>query len=352
MASSPELNQWNEGWRQSPRYAEILQSVGVDPSRPFKLSDQQRKQVQSAIEQAQGSAFPQGTEIDPAGNMNENEGFGKQAKKWGPLVGAAAITAFGIPGVMPGMFGGIGTGTAASSATGAAAGGKVATGAGFFRKAAGFLKNPLMQAGIGAVGSGMSNAANASAHNRGVQLEADIAKAGLEQQAERDYYGNVVNRAQLEQQAERDYNTQVLKREEEGRAKQANAWEKMNRAASRRDAPSNVNRTMLSPYSKSLAGPSADVRAASSGMFDQMAQQLREGNTLEAPRRVGVGLEDPRRVGTNVQVQKPGMLEKIGGIVGPMASGYGYLSQMAGSRNGRPPQQPAPPGFYDPDLSW
>jgi hypothetical protein len=75
----------------------IFQSLGIAPGRDgdygqnFGLDDRQRKQVQAAIEKELGFQFPGGIEIDPAGNMNENEGVGKQLKKWGPVAGQVAL---------------------------------------------------------------------------------------------------------------------------------------------------------------------------------------------------------------------------------------------------------------------
>ncbi len=325
MASSPEVNQWNEGWRSSPAYAEILQSVGVDPSRPFQLSDQQRKQVAQTIEQKLGMQFPDGVEIDPAGNMNENEGFGKQAKKWGPIVAAIAVTAFGIPGVMPGMLSGMGgaaggaagamqsgqmvngvlTGVGAGGAAGyapaaaaLAGGGSAAATGGALSKIGGMLggKGTAL---LGAAGKMLGAGASGAAHNRGVQFDADIA------------------RAQLEQQAERDYSSATIAREEEGRAKQGNAWEMMNRAAYVQDAPTNLNKTNLSTYSKPLAGPNEGQRTAATGMFEQMSKQLAEGNTMEMPRRVG----------TDVSIKQPGLFEKWGGMIAPGLTAWDRLNQ-------------------------
>lgn len=120
MASSPTINAWNEHWRTTPEYAQILRSIGVDPSRPFKLTDNQRRAVKAQAEKAFGFTFPKGTEIDAAGNMNEDEGFGKQLKKWGPIAAAGALAAFGIPGLLPGLLTGGGAAAGGAAATGAA----------------------------------------------------------------------------------------------------------------------------------------------------------------------------------------------------------------------------------------
>jgi hypothetical protein len=64
---------------------------------------------------------------------------------------------------------------------------------------------------VRAGGAALGSAANASAHNRGVDV--DIARAQLRQQAERDFYD------------------QTIRRDESGRANQRQAWDLMNRAA-------------------------------------------------------------------------------------------------------------------------
>ncbi len=304
MASSNEINQFNEQWRSSPQYAQILQAVGVDPSQPLKLSDQQRKQVRALMEQ-QGIPLPKGAEIDPAGNANEPNNKLRNGLI-GAGIGAAALTGLGAAGIGPmaGMLGGGGAAAGAGGAGAAGAGGGASAagtaaavvGGGAFSKIGGFLKNNAGSL-IGAAGSAMGSAANSAAHNRGVQLEADIAKA------------------HLEQQAERDYNDQLLRREDEGRKKERNAWEMLHRAAYVQNAPSDLNTTKLSTYSKSIAGPDANQRMAATGLGADMSKRLAEGNTIEMPKRVG----------TNVTVQQPGAFEKIGGLLAPVATGVGNV---------------------------
>lgn len=120
MASAPSLNRLNEQLRGSPLYRQWFEQQGIDLSRPIGLSDQQRKQF-AAYLRANGVQIPKGVEIDKAGNLNEPEGFGKQAKKWGPIVGAGAAAAFGIPGLFPGLLTGGGAGAAGAAGAGQAA---------------------------------------------------------------------------------------------------------------------------------------------------------------------------------------------------------------------------------------
>lgn len=338
--SEQELSEINATLRSNPAYQEFLRSMGIDPAGPIKLTDQQREQAKAFL-RSQGVPLEGGMEIDPAGNINQNEGVGKWAKDWRTYAAiGAGIAGLGVAGIGPlaGVMGGgsaaggsgavnaagvftnpayagamapfAPAGMAAGAATGtaAAAGG----GGGFFNRAWDFMNGKSGQI-LGAAGKAFGSAADTAAHNRGVQFDADIAKA------------------QLEQQAERDYNDQMLKREQEGRAKQKNAWEMMNRAAYVQDAPANLNTTNLSPYSREIKGPNEGQRAGATSMFEQMSQHLKEGNTMEAPRRVG----------TDVQVQQPGFFEKWGGVIAP------GLDAVSGLWNPNAPQL-QPDGTYAP----
>jgi len=115
-----DLNTFNQSLRTSAFWRQWMQARGKNPDGPIQLSDAERTQLQRDLERT-GVQFRGNLEMDPAGNMNQNEGFGKQAKRWGPIVGAAALTLFGIPGVMPGLLSG--GGAAAGGAAGAAGAG-------------------------------------------------------------------------------------------------------------------------------------------------------------------------------------------------------------------------------------
>lgn len=122
------LDQFNDSLRGSALWQDWMRAHGINLSGPIKLSDAQRKAFQRDLA-AVGVQFDKGMEIDPAGNVNQNEGFGKQLKRWGPIVGGAALAAFGIPGVLPGLIGG-GSGAASAGAAAGAAGAAGAGGAG------------------------------------------------------------------------------------------------------------------------------------------------------------------------------------------------------------------------------
>lgn len=145
---------------------------------------------------------------------------------------------------------------------------------------------------FGAAGDGLRAGADAAAHNRGVQFDADLA------------------RAELQQNEEDLFSKRSIAREQEGRDKQKHAWQTMNRASYVANAPADLNTPRLSPYSKSIAGPSAEQRLTSRQIAEQAMREIQEGNTLEMPRRTA----------TDIAVQPPGRGERIGGIVGPIAN--------------------------------
>lgn len=112
-----QLDSFNQQLRANPQYQRFLQSLGVNtnvaPGQAWRLSDQQRKQAESWVKS--NIAPLDGLEIDGSGNANQNEGFGKQLKRWGPIAGGVALSMFGIPGVFPGLLSG-GGGAAAGGA--------------------------------------------------------------------------------------------------------------------------------------------------------------------------------------------------------------------------------------------
>jgi hypothetical protein len=131
---------------------------------------------------------------------------------------------------------------------------------------------------------------NAAAGNRGVQLEADIARAELQQAAERDYFD------------------QVIRREQSGREGQRQSWDLMNRAAYVESATGKAP-GFAGKYSRNITPPSDAQRSTAAIVREEMARRLAEGNPLPTPQRVG----------TDVQVQQPGRMERVSGIAAPIA---------------------------------
>jgi hypothetical protein len=110
MATQPQnvavfeaVNGWLHSIGPDGRYNRdrIFASLGIPPGpdgdygQRFGLNDQQRKDVQAVIERELSLPFPKGIEIDPAGNMNEDEGFAVQLRRWGPVVLAGVLAAIG-----------------------------------------------------------------------------------------------------------------------------------------------------------------------------------------------------------------------------------------------------------------
>lgn len=124
MASSPEINRWNEQWRADPRYRQILAKYGINPDYPIHATDKQRKQIQAEVEQVFGFKFKDGVELDPSLNMNENEGFSKYAKDWKTYAAiGGGMTGLGLAGLGPlGFLGGSGAASAAGAGGAGASG--------------------------------------------------------------------------------------------------------------------------------------------------------------------------------------------------------------------------------------
>jgi hypothetical protein len=105
----------------------------------------------------------------------------------------------------------------------------------------------------------------AQAANRGADLEAQLA------------------RETIAQQKERDFNEAAVAREAEGRAGQRSAWDLLNRASYVKNAPTNLNTTNLSPYSRAIAGPSAEARQGATSLEAETLKRLAGGNPLAMP---------------------------------------------------------------------
>lgn len=312
---SPEeqkLDQFNKALRANPAYVQFLQSMGVNPNVPIKLSESQRKMAAEWVRKNVGDIGK--LEIDPAGNVNQNEGFMKQVAKWGPLVGGAALTAFGIPGVLPGLLGGGGAAAAGSASTalgGSAAGGAttgVIAGTGIPTTLAssgggGFLSTlashaPDILKGAGAVlGAGSQSAAD----NRGANVEA----AALTEQ--------------LNQNRQRNFFDEVISREQEGRAGATDAFKKAQQTEyvlnnTKDYAPSNG----LPSYGFGPHAATDTEKSAASHLRNEVMQRLANGNPVPQPTDPGQFQFDPKLL-------KPGFFEKLSGYAAPALTGVSGL---------------------------
>jgi hypothetical protein len=194
MASSPDINAWNEQWRSSPEYRQILASVGADPNGPLRLTDQQRKMVQAALEQS-GVSFEGGLEIDPAGNLNEDEGWSKH-KSWiipaAIGVGTLGVGALGA-GPAAGLFGGSSAAGGGASMAGLPALGNVNAITSALGGGGGGFGGILSAIGNGAgalssLGGVLGGAARGSADQRMREGDSLVRQQQLLQQGSRDQF--------------------------------------------------------------------------------------------------------------------------------------------------------------------
>ena len=112
-ASEAQLNQYNQQLRDNPEYQAYLRGIGVNTAVPagqaWRLSDQQRKQAEAWVQRRTGDLGKR-MEIDSSGNVNQTEGFGAQARRWGPIVAAGVGTALTAGGASPLLAAAVGGG--------------------------------------------------------------------------------------------------------------------------------------------------------------------------------------------------------------------------------------------------
>ncbi len=345
MATAKPLESFNASDWFAQNKERLVRAVGGQFNNGHVgISDRQRKQMQALIERELGMKFPKGAEIDKGGNMNENEGFGKQAKKWGPVVGGAALAAFGLPGVMPGLLSLGGSGAAASAGAASAipgasaapslssllgaapAGAASATGGGgMFGTLLGFgkdlLKNPkdLMSAAGSLFGAG----SDAAASNRGTALDAALEQEKLRQQQMRDYYS-----------ASRDAFDTGMARAQEVRAGEGDAWRKLQQAAYVGNAPGGMSLNLAGPYSRSVAGPTGVERGAANDMRDEM---VRRSQSLRSQYALPNNISEPNEPAPftfDDKLLKPGLWETISGYAGAGMKALGGVPVNRGQVNG------------------
>lgn len=314
MGSSKEINSWNEQWRSNPAYAQILTAMGVDPSKQIKLSKSQQKTLQSTVESQFGFKFPKGVEIDAAGNMNEDEGFGKQLKKWGPIIGQAALAIgtgglslpaqlainAGVGAATGGLTGGkkgalLGGAVGAGSALGAnyfgnlLKGAKGVTGAantatstadgllatttpewatkaalsGAVRPAAGLGSMAgVTGAGMGGFNSIVQSLGKKALSGKGLDiLSGALGKSSDAMASNRGASADLeADKLRTTQSAENNYFTSLLQKAAEQRASAGDAWKRMLQTGYL-TSPANqrIQTPGFSTYSKPIAGPTANM---------------------------------------------------------------------------------------------
>lgn len=104
--SQTSIDQFNAQLRSDPTYRAFLQSIGANPNGPLRLSDHQRKQAEAFVRRTYGDIGK--LQVDPAGNLNQDEGWSKH-KKWAiPAAIGAATLGLGAAGVGPAASAGAG----------------------------------------------------------------------------------------------------------------------------------------------------------------------------------------------------------------------------------------------------
>lgn len=282
------LDQFNDALRASPATQAFLQRQGFQPGQPVKLDGRQREAFKAELQKA-GMVFPKGMEIDPAGNINQDQGMSKlwanPVFRWS-VIGGAALATMGAAGFGPlaGALGGAGGGAGTAASVAGAAGAAGGTGAGIGGAAAtaagvgltGQLVNYGLQYGLPTVG-GLISAKMGSDATRDA--------AGLQN----DYYNRALDAATEEQQYRRrfdedtrDYGRRTSEEQQQyGRAQDTYGREGAEESLGYGRANDTYNR--LSEEEKLAYGRSQDIEARNYGR-----QQY--GNfveTLEPYRRAG-----------------------------------------------------------------
>ena len=162
---------------------------------------------------------------------------------------------------------------------------------------------------IGAAGSALSKGSQASANNRGAQLDATLTAEQINTNKYRDWYQMMVDR----DTSERGWQT-------ENRAAEGDAWKRLQQAAY--TANSTGPKTGgFSPYTKAIAGPSDEVKAAAAALAQQKGDAITSGrfNTprvMDAPAPYTPITLDPK-------LMKGSAWETLAGYAGGAMEGYG-----------------------------
>jgi hypothetical protein len=121
QTSAQQLASWNQAWRTSPLYAQIMRNLGVDTSGPIHLDEGTAHAVERALRE-NGVQLPDGMKIDNAGNLNQTNTLWRNVGIGAGLTGAA-LTGLGAAGVGP-LSGLFGAGAAAGAGAGTAGAGE------------------------------------------------------------------------------------------------------------------------------------------------------------------------------------------------------------------------------------
>jgi hypothetical protein len=309
-----QLDNFNDQLRETPLWADFMRRNGIDTSRPIRLSDSQRKALQRELE-ASGTGFPQGLEIDPAGNINQNQSPGKKIAIAAAIAGLAA-TGLGAAGIGP-LAGVMGAGAGAAGAGGATLGttGLSAVGAqsaasilGAAPVAAGAAGGGAAAAGGGALGflrGGWRDLAGAGGAALGAISETQANNRGTQ-------FGGQMDLERLLMDRDESTMRQTIAREQEGREGGSDAWRKL-MAAQNTLSPS--TRPSLSPYSVAPRTATDPERQGAEAMSAEVLARLQGGNPLAPVER--------RPMSIDPNLLRPGGVEQATGWLSPVLSFIG-----------------------------
>lgn len=175
----------------------------------------------------------------------------------------------------------------------------------------------------GAIGAGMGGASQASATNRGEEYGGQMDLASILMQRD-------LARLGLEGQADRDYNSQTIAREQEGRLGRDDAWKKL-LSAQRTLSPN--TRPSLSPYSTAPRQATDMERQGASAMSDEVMARLQGGNPIEAPTRRDTSFQYDPMSTIDPRLLKAGGMEKASGWLSPILKYLGPQRTQQPSEN-------------------
>jgi hypothetical protein len=337
-----QRDQFNQQLRANPEYRAFLSSMGVNPDQAIKLSGQQRSRAEDWVRQR--FEIPGNLQIDPAGNVNTDHGL---STAWSnpyfryPLIAGGAIATAGainpallglggtsggaaggvLPSAaIPGMHAAAPTAIGSASGIGAAGAASAAGGAGMsaWEQILGYGRKVFDNKDlIGAAGNMLGAGSQASAQNRGAAIEAALAQENLRQQAQRDYLQGLQTQFSSEMQ-----------RAGEVRSAEGDAWRKLQQAAYVSGAPASFSLNLAGPYSRGIAGPSAEERTAGTGLRDEMTSRLSSlpgqyslPNAIPAP-------QAPTPFTVPEDLSRPSAWERISGYAGAGLQGYSALDRL------------------------
>ena len=294
-----------------------------------------------SIYQENGIEIPDGYDVDMDGNIvfTNKTPFLQQAT-W---AAAPFVAGQGISSLVNGITGAVGSGTAlganaGTSSTATTAGAK-AGGGGFFSKFLGGAKKLLGGRGgdiiggiLDAAGTGIGRATQASATNRGVNIDAELEAQKLRQEQARDYQDALLKRSVDDRDSLTDAFTKSV---------QANRvlTDTGYKPAMLSQMPGQAA-TALPSFGTALPAPNAQQRGDAQALYDQIQKRLTGGSQLPP-------LAEPVPFQNNPALLKPGAGERIGNWLAPAMKVGGAIFDPRRNDRRRPYNESGRPAAPD-----